>query len=283
MDLIYPPSRQQNISREIHVGEFLLQYNNRLQKTLFKDHDSTTLQTNTTQSIFTLMGKSDYALEQQSDPALLNPRSLLKESSNWKEIPPEGLATLKTLENQMNMMAKNQGYKKRLRTLRKTQLPSFSAEGGATTPLPMSTLCSDVVLTIRVYKEFKQQRKSKEKVPAYSQDLLVLGSQRLYELRDTIHCLNDSSCSTDDQGKPPETLDHVSKVKDLIPASTFFFGNTFYADDRYCGSEDYGRFIESWAQSHPKSHIMGMHLSPQKKISMVFNWFVFLFVMNRSV
>ena len=261
MDLIYPPSRQQNISREIHVGEFLLQCNNRLQKTLFKDHDSSSLQTNTTLSIFNLMGKIDYSLEQQSNPALLNPQSHEKESGNWKDIPTEGLATLKTLENQMNMMAKNQGYKKRLRTLRKTQLPNFLSEGGAIAPQPMSTLCRDVVLTIRVYKEFRQQRKSKEKVPAYSQDLLVLGSQRLYELRDTIHCLNDSSCSIDDRGKPPETLDHVPKIKDLIPASTFFFGNTFYSDDRYCGSEDYGRFIESWAQSHPSSHMMGMATS----------------------
>ena len=274
MDLIYPPSRQQNISREIHVGEFLLQCNNRLQKTLFKDHDSNLLQTNSTLSVFKLMGKSDYSLEQQSDPALLNPHSQEKESTNWKEIPPEGLATLKTLENQMNMMAKNQGYKKRLRTLRKTQLPSFTSEGATTTPQPMSLLSNDVVLIIRVYKEFKQQRKSKEKVPAYSQDLLVLGSQRLHELRDTIHCLNDSSCSIDDRGKPPEGLDHVPKIKELIPASAFFFGNTFYADDRYHGSQDYGRFIDSWTQSHPKTHMMGIQsysIHTIHIISIIFN------------
>ena len=312
MDSIYPPSRQQNVSKEIDVREFLMQMNSRLQTSLFKYHDSSLLLSDRTATIFQLMGRNEPGLKQQSHPKLLKAPAEMKEgtglapaATSGKKLPLQGSDKLITLQNQEKMMGKNQGYKKRLRTLRKTQLPTFLVDDPVVSQVDtwdkdavdswdeealdswedeedtltnaercrskeevsISKFFGDVVLTIRVYKEFRQERKSKEKVPAHSQDFLMLGKQQLCELRDLIHCLNDSSCSIG-QELPPETLDHIPKIKDLIPAGVFFFGDCFYADQRYGSSQDYGYLIDNWAQSHPTT----------KMGSYSFQLFIYLFI-----
>merc|ERR1712071_524635 len=82
--------------------------------------------------IFQLMGRNEPGLKQQSHPKLLKAPAETKEgtglapaATSGKKLPLQGSDKLITLQNQEKMMGKNQGYKKRLRTLRKTQLPTF--------------------------------------------------------------------------------------------------------------------------------------------------------------
>ena len=162
------------------------------------------------------------------------------------ELPEEGLEKLDTLKYQKKVISKNQLHKKRLRNLRETNLPDFSVPEDRV-PKTSAPPC-EILVRIRVFKEFKIKKNCQQKKPFNSQDFVVLGSQKLSVLRQLIHCINDENCAVG-QGKPPDNLDGIPKAKQLVKSSTFFFGKTFYADRSLAENQDYGRFIDEWVAS----------------------------------
>ncbi|XP_078070289.1 snRNA-activating protein complex subunit 3 isoform X1 [Mustelus asterias] len=105
----------------------------------------------------------------------------------------------------------------------------------------------EVILTINVYSPIIFI-KHREKKPHHT--LLVLGSQKLTELRDAISCVSDLQIGGEFSNTPDLAPEHISK--DLYKSAFFFFEGIFYNDMRYSECRDLSRTIIEWAESHDR-------------------------------
>ncbi|XP_032162455.1 snRNA-activating protein complex subunit 3 isoform X3 [Mustela erminea] len=71
------------------------------------------------------------------------------------------------------------------------------------------------------------------------QTMLVLGSQKLTELRDSICCVSDLQIGGEFSNTPDQAPEHISK--DLYKSAFFYFEGTFYNDKRYPECRDLSR------------------------------------------
>ncbi|KAM6169816.1 snRNA-activating protein complex subunit 3 isoform 3-T3 [Rhynchocyon petersi] len=73
------------------------------------------------------------------------------------------------------------------------------------------------------------------------QTILVLGSQKLTELRDSICCVSDLQIGGEFSNTPDQAPEHISK--DLYKSAFFYFEGIFYNDKRYPECRDLSRFV----------------------------------------
>nr|KAF6487557.1 small nuclear RNA activating complex polypeptide 3 [Rousettus aegyptiacus] len=72
------------------------------------------------------------------------------------------------------------------------------------------------------------------------QTMLVLGSQKLTELRDSICCVSDLQIGGEFSSTPDQAPEHISK--DIYKSAFFYFEGTFYNDKRYPECRDLSRY-----------------------------------------
>uniref|UniRef100_A0A2K6UP15 snRNA-activating protein complex subunit 3 n=1 Tax=Saimiri boliviensis boliviensis TaxID=39432 RepID=A0A2K6UP15_SAIBB len=82
------------------------------------------------------------------------------------------------------------------------------------------------------------------------QTMLVLGSQKLTELRDSICCVSDLQIGGEFSNTPDQAPEHISK--DLYKSAFCYFEETFYNDKRYPECRDLSRTIIEWSESHDR-------------------------------
>ncbi|XP_030050016.1 snRNA-activating protein complex subunit 3 isoform X2 [Microcaecilia unicolor] len=107
----------------------------------------------------------------------------------------------------------------------------------------------ELVLTVNIFYPVIFQ-KHKEHKPY--QTLLVLGSQRLTELRDRITCVSDLQIGGEFSATPDLAPEHISK--DLYKSAFFYLESTFYNDMRYPECRDLSRTIIEWSESHDRGY-----------------------------
>ncbi|XP_067839509.1 snRNA-activating protein complex subunit 3 [Heptranchias perlo] len=107
----------------------------------------------------------------------------------------------------------------------------------------------EVILTINVYSPVIFT-KHKENKPHHT--MLVLGNQKLTELRDAISCVSDLQIGGEFSNTPDLAPEHINK--DLYKSAFFFFEETFYNDMRYSECRDLSRTIIEWAESHDRGY-----------------------------
>ncbi|XP_052742357.1 uncharacterized protein LOC112051274 [Bicyclus anynana] len=105
----------------------------------------------------------------------------------------------------------------------------------------------DLVFRVRVYRPFYCSNRDRHNTrhSVFSNDIVLLGRQKLTALRDRLVCPNDLSMRVDVSQNPedqPETT-----AKDLFPSGFLFINNVFYVDTRE-GCKDLSAPIRQWAR-----------------------------------
>ncbi|MEE6459095.1 hypothetical protein FKM82_000537 [Ascaphus truei] len=84
------------------------------------------------------------------------------------------------------------------------------------------------------------------------QTILVLGSQNLTELRDTINCVSDLQIGGEFSSTPDLAPEHI--CKDLFKSAYFYFEGVFYNDMRYPECRDISRTTIEWSESRDRGY-----------------------------
>ncbi|XP_018427263.1 PREDICTED: snRNA-activating protein complex subunit 3, partial [Nanorana parkeri] len=107
----------------------------------------------------------------------------------------------------------------------------------------------ELVLTMNlVYPMIFQ--KHKEYKPY--ETILVLGSQRLTELRDALKCVSDLQIGGEFSNNPDLAPENI--CKDLFKSAFFYFEGIFYNDMRYPECRELSRTIIEWAESRERGY-----------------------------
>ncbi|KAJ7406273.1 snRNA-activating protein complex subunit 3 [Willisornis vidua] len=107
----------------------------------------------------------------------------------------------------------------------------------------------ELLLTLNIFYPVIFQ-KHKDHKPY--QTVLVLGSQKLTELRDSISCISDLQIVGEFSSQPDQAPEHISK--DLYKSAFFYFEGIFYNDKRYPECRDLSRTIIEWSESHDRGY-----------------------------
>ncbi|NXU48041.1 SNPC3 protein, partial [Turnix velox] len=107
----------------------------------------------------------------------------------------------------------------------------------------------ELLLTLNIFYPVIFQ---KHKVHKPYQTVLVLGSQKLTELRDSISCVSDLQIGGEFSSQPDQAPEHISK--DLYKSAFFYFEGIFYNDKRYPECRDLSRTIVEWSESHDRGY-----------------------------
>ncbi|KAG8130541.1 hypothetical protein E2320_017219 [Naja naja] len=97
---------------------------------------------------------------------------------------------------------------------------------------------AELVLTLNIFYPVIFQ---KHKLRKPYQTLLVLGSQKLTELRDCISCVSDLQIGGEFSNNPAQAPANISK--DLYKSAFFYFEGVFYNDSRFAECRDLSRLI----------------------------------------
>ncbi|CAH2293755.1 snRNA-activating complex subunit 3 [Pelobates cultripes] len=82
--------------------------------------------------------------------------------------------------------------------------------------------------------------------------MLVLGSQKLTELRDAIKCVSDLQIGGEFSRNPDLAPENI--CKDLFKSAFFYFEGIFYNDMRYPECKDLSRNTIDWAESRDRGY-----------------------------
>ncbi|XP_039758455.1 uncharacterized protein LOC120632595 isoform X2 [Pararge aegeria] len=106
----------------------------------------------------------------------------------------------------------------------------------------------DLVFRVRVYRPFYCSSKDRHNTrhSIFSNDIVLLGRQKLSALRDRLVCPNDVGMRVDVSQGPDEQP--ATSAKDLFPSGFLFINNVFYVDMRE-GCKDHSEPIREWARS----------------------------------
>ncbi|XP_048360218.1 snRNA-activating protein complex subunit 3 [Sphaerodactylus townsendi] len=107
----------------------------------------------------------------------------------------------------------------------------------------------ELVLTLNIFYPVIFQ---KHKIRKPYQTMLVLGSQKLTEVRDSISCVSDLQIGGEFSSCPDLAPEHISK--DLYKSAFFYFEGIFYNDMRYPDCRDLSRTITEWAESRERGY-----------------------------
>ncbi|XP_073508413.1 snRNA-activating protein complex subunit 3 isoform X2 [Phyllobates terribilis] len=81
---------------------------------------------------------------------------------------------------------------------------------------------------------------------------MVLGSQRLTELRDAINCVSDLQIGGEFSNNPDLAPDNI--CKELFKSAFFYFEGIFYNDMRYPECRDISRTTIEWSESRDRGY-----------------------------
>ncbi|KGL80445.1 snRNA-activating protein complex subunit 3, partial [Tinamus guttatus] len=127
----------------------------------------------------------------------------------------------------------------------------------------------ELLLTLNIFYPVIFQ-KHKDHKPF--QTVLVLGSQNLTELRDSISCVSDLQIGGEFSSQPDQAPEHISK--DLYKSAFFYFEGIFYNDKRYPECRDLSRTIIEWSESHDRGY---GNLHSNVAVSLFCLFFLFFF------
>uniref|UniRef100_A0A0K2UFP8 snRNA-activating protein complex subunit 3 n=1 Tax=Lepeophtheirus salmonis TaxID=72036 RepID=A0A0K2UFP8_LEPSM len=105
-----------------------------------------------------------------------------------------------------------------------------------------------LLVVVRIYRPIKYDthRHSLLDRTRYTQELYLLGKNKLSELRDHIKCALDHSVSADLSHYPNESKS-VKNGKELYKSGFLFINDCFYNDMRWPDCIDYSEVILNWA------------------------------------
>ncbi|XP_045216380.2 snRNA-activating protein complex subunit 3-like [Mercenaria mercenaria] len=116
----------------------------------------------------------------------------------------------------------------------------------------------DVVLTVHIHRPSKvkmakklYEEQGKYEAPFLSNTLLVLGRQKLTDLRDMVRCVHDLTVAGDMSENPD--MDCQVYAKDVFKSGFFFINDVFYNDLREDDARDYSKEIREWASQPPRN------------------------------
>ncbi|MPC30871.1 snRNA-activating protein complex subunit 3 [Portunus trituberculatus] len=142
----------------------------------------------------------------------------------------------------------------------------------------------DIVVNVRIHRPFHKRtycRKQSNTFPRHSQELLVLGSQKLTDLRDNINCINDLSVCKDMSASPQlRDLAHLRNAASEFPSGFFYINGVFYSDMRNPKAKDYSEAIKLWAQKKTEigtANTLCTLLTPSRRMlkkptCMIYGW-----------
>lgn len=187
------------------------------------------------------------------------------------EIPQSGIKNLKTLELQQEFIEKANEYERfrRMRGLRNPNNAHFEAAPPPPTRLNMDLLDKEIIVACRVYRPIKTSTKSTAAsmttANRFVQEIHLLGSNTLGQLRDLIKCSGDFMVSGDVSEKVRSMKAH--EINQMIGTSGnkrialekyksafFFIEDCFYNDTRWEDCKDLSQVIRDWAE-HPSRGI----------------------------
>ncbi|CAH4020659.1 unnamed protein product [Pieris brassicae] len=125
----------------------------------------------------------------------------------------------------------------------------------------------DLIYRVRIYRPFPYSYSAKTTVrhSLLMSEIMMLGQQPLWALRDHIYCLNDVSTGID-VSENPDDIPSTS-AKELFPSSFMFINNVFYVDERK-GCSDITLELREWAAARNMgtfpSHSMDVKLEDIK-------------------
>lgn len=110
----------------------------------------------------------------------------------------------------------------------------------------------DIVVNVSIHRPYHRKsygQKMSNAFPRHSQELLVLGSQKLTDLRDNIICINDLSVCQDLSASPQlRHLTHLPNAAREFPSGFLYINGVFYSDMRNPNAKDYSETIKLWAE-----------------------------------
>lgn len=180
------------------------------------------------------------------------------------DIPKAGVKNLKTLEMQKEFLDKATNYEryKRMRCLRNPNNAHFEAAPLPPTRLNLEAHEKEILVAIRVYRPIKSTTKnvaaSMTTVNRFVQEIHMLGSNTLSQLRDLIKCPGDYMLSGDVSHQVPSMKSEditpviqASKSKryalEKYKSAFIFIEDCFYNDTRWSDCQDLSEVIRNWA------------------------------------
>lgn len=114
----------------------------------------------------------------------------------------------------------------------------------------------DIILNVRVQRPYHKKthmKKACNRFPTHSQELLLLGSQKLTELRDALICINDLGVNQDLSDDPQLfRLSYLPNNSVMYPSGFFYINGVFYNDVRHPEAKLYSDNIIRWSKKHPE-------------------------------
>lgn len=184
-------------------------------------------------------------------------------------IPPSATETLHTLQMQQQFLEKSNNLEKvkRMRSLRNSNNAYFEACPPLPTRMNQQMLDKQIVIAVRVYRPVKGTAKnvaaSMTTVNRFVQEIYMLGSNKLSQLRDLIKCSGDYivpgdvSESAAKIRREKKLTSYVNKTmigssgqtaRELYKSAFIFIEDCFYNDMRWSNDcKDYSEVIRDWA------------------------------------
>ncbi|TRY63218.1 hypothetical protein TCAL_10334 [Tigriopus californicus] len=170
-------------------------------------------------------------------------------------IPEMGPSLLETLAHGADFRANASKYEK---YRHQRQLRHQNSNWLDATPfVPPNRLASkatetDIVVIVRVYKSFKSTNLNPKFTVnnlKYSQEIMMLGTNKLSELRDFIRCHADHFITQDVSDNPQDAQTSQKKSKDIYKSGFFYIEGCFYNDHRWPECEDLSETVRQWAEN----------------------------------
>ncbi|XP_062575704.1 snRNA-activating protein complex subunit 3-like isoform X2 [Saccostrea cucullata] len=195
-----------------------------------------------------------------------------KQSELLENIPPDvNLMTLRAHQDELQHRQQSFNYRtlvKRAMRIQKCDfLMNFSPADVNTNkencPEEYRVQHPDVLITVHVHQPNNTSQGFNMKL-SLDQTILVLGCEKLTDLRDKITCVNDLALAGDLSENPDFTPEHYAK--DLYKSGFFYIEGCFYNDFRDSGAIDYSQVIRDWAKD-PAREIGAMQTASMEDTS----------------
>ncbi len=174
------------------------------------------------------------------------------------EIPQIGVKKLKTLEMQQTFIQKTNDYEKykRMRALRHPNNAFFESAPPQSSKISLNLVDKELLVCVRVYRPIKASTRSlassmTNAMLRYVQEIHLLGSNNLSQLRDLIKCPGDHQVLKDVSDEVPSLKSEETKSKfvnvkqtknetalERYKSAFFFIEDTFYNDTRWPDCKD---------------------------------------------
>jgi len=259
---VHKPEERHYISEEIHVGGVLeewlaLEVNKSVPKqgqlaSLMNIEDSVVKELETVCGIG--------SLECEGEPThVVNPirkNKGVREHTRYVIPPGHQLTSLKIKSEINSKKEENSNLRHYINSINKYRLHNPEILLASATPInpvtkPIDT--AQVILIVNIYQPYKKEGESTKRGLKLEQQMSVLGSQKLSDLRDKFNCLADAAIPEDMSEDPNGP--QLTRAQDIYTSGFFYINGIFYNDMREMQSRDYSKVIIEWANSYPDMEI----------------------------